>query len=496
MTTLLSENQVEIVKSFFKNRPMRIHWIQLPENIRPLLSNLFDENKLDNLAKILKLKTDTLSQLQSEKTDVEFIISSIEDGEKNNIDKQYTYYKIKPKVKKLHGVLSIRKLSKLLKIPRTSLYDMFTKTKLNDDDEITIQNEKNNIATPINPRAKATNNNEKSTVTIDNSKELHELHKMLARHSNKTQKKYSKSEKDLILKLADRFGSKLVHEQVKVSYDTIARLLRQRERGYVVPSSKAAFMPVIDTMKKFPGMGPMQIRDYNHRHFGVSMGVNTVRKVMEDNGWYPSYSRKVVITEEPRRYEAIRRNYMWHLDFKQFYINRCKVYLLFIEDDCSRFIVGHELSDAERVDVVIESLSKYITLHGKPETIMSDGGSAFYSWRGISKFTSFLEEFGIDQIVAKIPRVNGKVESINQKIEKELLLTQNFSSLNHLETELVEWIGLYNYRRPHQGLGNLQVPADKYYPGADKWFKGSDRSGSNHMLDALSILLKEFKKAA
>ena len=178
-----------------------------------------------------------------------------------------------------------------------------------------------------------------------------------------------------------------------------------------------------------------------------------------------------------------------------FYINKCKVYLLFIEDDCSRFIVGHELSDAERVDVVIESLSKAITLHGKPETVMSDGGSAFYSWRGISKLTKFLEEFGIDQIISKIPRVNGKVESLNQKIEKELLLTQNFSSLNHLESELTEWIGLYNYRRPHQGLGSLQVPADKYYPGAEKWFKDGD-SSNGHMLDSFTTLLKEFKKSA
>ena len=60
----------------------------------------------------------------------------------------------------------------------------------------------------------------------------------------------------------------------------------------------------------------------------------------------------------------------------------------------------------------------------------------------------------------------------------------------------MEWIGLYNYRRPHQGLGNLQVPADKYYPGADKWFKGSDKDNSNHVLDALTIILKEFKKTS
>ena len=182
------------------------------------------------------------------------------------------------------------------------------------------------------------------------------------------------------------------------------------------------------------------------------------------------------------------------MDFKHFYINKCKVYLFFIEDDCSRFIVGHQLSDAERIEVVIDILSECITLHGKPESVMSDGGSAFYSWRGISKLTKFLEEFGIDQIIAKIPRVNGKVESLNQKVENELLLTQTFSSLNHLETELVQWIGLYNYRRVHQGLGNLLVPADKYYPGANKWFQGNDKNSGPNIMDAITTLLKEFKK--
>ncbi len=495
MTALLPEDYIKIVKLFFENRPMKIHWVQIVLEIRMILTDLFEKHELEELSQHLKVKLETLSQLQLEKTEVDYIIHSLERVNEDNESKRESYHKVKDKVEKLYGLLSNRKLSKVLNIPQSTLGQWFLKLKHNKN-KLAKKNVINKRNDELNTNSNTELKNDDTVVSIDNSKELQELHQMLARHNNKTQKKYSKSEKDLILKLVDRFGSKLVHEQVKVSYDTIARLLRHRKRGYVVPSIKAEFMPVIDTMKKFPGMGPMQIRDYNHRHFGISMGVNTVRKVMEDNGWYPSYSRKVVITEEPMRYEAIRRNYMWHLDFKQFHINRCKVYLLFIEDDCSRFIVGHELSDAERVDVVIEVISKCITLHGKPETIMSDGGSAFYSWRGISKFTSFLEEFGIDQIVAKIPRVNGKVESINQKIEKELLLTQNFSSLNHLESELIEWIGLYNYRRPHQGLGNLQVPADKYYPGADKWFKGNNKDSSNHMLDALSILLKEFKKSS
>lgn len=495
MTPGFSVEQISLVKAFFKNRPMKIHWIRLPNEVRLALNNLFEDEaiKLKDLASDLDLKIEVIKQLQLEKINVELIIKTIKVNYDDEASRTNAYHNIKNKIEELHGILSCRKLSKVFGIPQSTLGTWFAKEKTRK--RVTLNQVKNDSNTAIPSAAGASIKEPKAAPsTIEDTEELRDLQQMLKRHSNKVKKKYSKSEKDLILKLADRFGSKLVHTHVGVSFDTISRLLRQRERGYIVPNTKATFLPVIDTMRKFPGMGPMQIRDYNHRHRGVSMGVNTVRKVMEDNGWCPSYSRKVVISEEPRRYEAIRINYMWHMDFKHFYINKCKVYLFFIEDDCSRFIVGHQLSDAERIEVVIDILSECITLHGKPESIMSDGGSAFYSWRGISKLSKFLEEFGIDQIIAKTPRVNGKVESLNQKVENELLLTQTFSSLNHLETELVQWIGLYNYRRVHQGLGNLLVPADKYYPGANKWFQGNDKNSGPNIMDAITTLLKEFKK--
>ena len=166
----------------------------------------------------------------------------------------------------------------------------------------------------------------------------------------------------------------------------------------------------------------------------------------------------------------------------------------FIEDDFSRFIVGHALSDGEKVDVIIDSLNECISRHGKPEVMMSDGGSAFYSWRGISKLTRYLEDFGIDQHIARIPRINGKLESLNQKIEKELLNTQSFSSLKHLENELAQWVGFYNFKRPHQGLNKLQVPADRFYPGADKWFKENDTGTEKIIFESMSMLFRELQK--
>jgi len=69
--------------------------------------------------------------------------------------------------------------------------------------------------------------------------------------------------------------------------------------------------------------------------------------------------------------------------------------------DVSRYVVGHGVDDAERADLVIKTFEEAAGRHGKPEMVLHDKGSAFWSWRGIGRFTSFLTELGIDQIAAE-----------------------------------------------------------------------------------------------
>jgi transposase InsO family protein len=73
---------------------------------------------------------------------------------------------------------------------------------------------------------------------------------------------------------------------------------------------------------------------------------------------------------------------------------------------------------------------------------------------------------GVDQHVAVEARVNGKVENLNQQVQKELFDVRRFTSLAEFEDALVEWVEHFNFRRCHQGLGKLQVPADRFFPGA------------------------------
>lgn len=105
------------------------------------------------------------------------------------------------------------------------------------------------------------------------------------RHQGKRRWKYSTAERKLIVSLAEIFGAKLVHEGFAIAYDTIARLKRDLSDAHESkPRVPLKYLPVLDLMNKHPGMGPMQVRDYIRRHMGQNMGVNSIRRNMEQNG--------------------------------------------------------------------------------------------------------------------------------------------------------------------------------------------------------------------
>jgi len=216
---------------------------------------------------------------------------------------------------------------------------------------------------------------------------------------------------------------------------------------------------ILNEWKKHPGLGPSQIRN-QLRRAGVKVSVNTVRRVMEDAGYRPPKVRR-----EPhdKRYESVRPNHMWHLDFVQRYINRASTFTLILIDDYSRFVVGHGVDDAERANFVVETFETAVARHGRPESVMHDKGSAFWSWRGISRFTSLLAELGVDQVVAEKKEWNGKVEAFNGNLHTELFDVHRFYDLAEMRRRLAAHIDWYNQARTHHALGGLLVPADRYY---------------------------------
>ena len=242
-----------------------------------------------------------------------------------------------------------------------------------------------------------------------------------------------------------------------------------------------------------PGLGPSQVRNQLRRG-SVKVSVHTVRRVMEEAGYRPP---KVRSRPHDERFEAVRPNHMWHLDFLQRYINRTSTFSLILIDDHSRFVVGHGVDDAERADMVLQTFEAAVERHGKPELVMHDKGSAFWSWRGISRFTRLLTELGIDQVVAEHKEWNGKVEVFNGNLSKELFDVRHFYDLAEMKRRLAAHLHWFNHRRTHHALGGLLVPADRYYGRVEEVLArieaGAGASAHTDLLDLRDRALELFK---
>ena len=207
---------------------------------------------------------------------------------------------------------------------------------------------------------------------------------------------------------------------------------------------------ILQEWKSSTGLGPSQVRNQLRRQ-GFKVSIHTVRCVLEENGYVTPKVRRE--SGHDQCYEAVRPDQLWHLDFLHRHINKQKIYVLILLDDFSRFIVGGAIWDGERVAAVQETFLASVNRYGKPEKALSDGGSAFYSWKGVGRFTDLLNELEIDQIIAKDPQTNGKLEVLNANIQKELFNQEKFFDLGETQRRLLAWIDFYNLRRTHHALG-------------------------------------------
>jgi len=167
--------------------------------------------------------------------------------------------------------------------------------------------------------------------------------------------------------------------------------------------------------------------------------------------------------------------------------NRSNTFTLILIDDYSRYVPGHGVDDAERAELVLETFERAVAQHGRPEMVMHDKGSAFWSWRGISRFTALLTEMGIDQIVAEHKEWNGKVEVFNANLHKELFDAHRFYDVAEMRRRLAAHLHWYNHQRTHHALGGLLVPADRYYGRADEVLARIEAGAGRDGLDALAM---------
>lgn len=319
-------------------------------------------------------------------------------------------------------------------------------------------------------------------------------------------RRYTPTEKAETLEHAAAHGVTAAHEKFGVSrwtiYDWQRKLKRAVEGKGPSPTSgddpsdavERRDREVLATWRRHPGLGPSQVKNQLRREKGIRTSTNTVRRVMEDAGYVPPKTRR---HDHDERYESVRPNHVWHLDFLHRHINRAGTFTLIVLDDCSRFVVGHGVDDAERADLVIETFTEAVERHGRPEMVLHDKGAAFWSWRGISRFTRLLDEMGIDQI-ATTKQSNGKLEVFNANLSKELFDPHRFYDIAEMKRRLAAHLHWYNHRRTSHALGGLLVPADRYY-GRVAEVMARIEAGAAEDLDPLDLrgrVLELFKVAS
>jgi putative transposase len=164
---------------------------------------------------------------------------------------------------------------------------------------------------------------------------------------------------------------------------------------------------------------------------------------------YPYLLRNLSITHP---------NHVWAADITYIPLRQGFMYLTAIMDWYSRFVITWRLSNTLDGLFCLEAL-KLALQQGKPEIFNTDQGAQFTA----QAFTSELESVGVLVSMDGRGRAydNIFVERLWRTIKYEDIYIKDYASVLELEKGLADYLWLYNYERPHQGLG-YRTPAEIY----------------------------------
>ena len=240
------------------------------------------------------------------------------------------------------------------------------------------------------------------------------------------------------------------------------------------PGSKvaAADQAISEVLKANPEAGVGKVQGALYRHGFLNLARETVRKLLRGRG-HEAQTQRFRRRNRPARVRTFERanpNDLWQTDIMTFMLKgQYRVYIIGFLDDNSRFITGWGLYRFQTNANVQEVFRAAIEKHGLPKEVLSDNGRQYHSWRGRSKFTEMLTKLGIRHIRSRPyhPQTQGKIESFWRNLLQECLQKTPVSTFEEAKDKIGEYVEYYNFKRPHQGIGNL-VPSDRFYKVGDQ----------------------------
>ena len=162
-----------------------------------------------------------------------------------------------------------------------------------------------------------------------------------------------------------------------------------------------------------------------------------------------------------RQFKALRPNQLWVADITYVATWSGFVYVAFVVDVFSRYIVGWRALKHMQTDLILDALEQALWFRGKPKGVIhhSDRGSQYLSIR----YTERLAEAGFNASVGSVGDSydNALAETINGLYKAEVIHKDGpWKGLDDVERATLTWVDWFNNRRLLQPIGD--VPPVEY----------------------------------
>jgi putative transposase len=210
---------------------------------------------------------------------------------------------------------------------------------------------------------------------------------------------------------------------------------------------------------------------------GEACSVNTVAKLMRDNGIRAKSARKFRCTTDSnhplpvasnvldRQFDPERPNESWVADITYIPTREGWLYLAVVEDLYSRKVVGWSMAATMESRLVVDALEMAVQrrLPGEGLVAHSDRGSQYAS----DHYQRLLGKHGIECSMSGVGQCwdNAPAESFFASLKKELVHHEDYQTREEARASIFEYIEVfYNNQRLHSSLGYVTPAAYEQSP--------------------------------
>lgn len=220
---------------------------------------------------------------------------------------------------------------------------------------------------------------------------------------------------------------------------------------------------IVSVVERYPNWGPLKIKQYLWRQEQVVLSQSSIYRFMKSKGLVRE--RTKIEESDPRGFEYQSPLSCVQMDLMQVVLSSGeKIYLVTLLDDFSRFVLMSRFIAVKTMDEVIGVFKEAIRKHGVMDTLLTDCGSEFVSWKRFTRFEELMLDLDVRYIASGPDKKEnqGKVERWHQTVRGELRLRGPLDYSSEAQAWIQEVVNMYNFERPHQGIGGL-VPADRFF---------------------------------